>query len=66
MELLALPMSPKYPWEKFLGERLRALADTLGGPAIIVFGVTTLVNCEDSRDSLTWAGIVFTCGCEIV
>jgi hypothetical protein len=38
MAFLALPMSQKYHWEKFLGERLRALYGTLGGAAIIVAG----------------------------
>jgi hypothetical protein len=42
MALLALPMSQRSPWDKFLGERLRALAGTLGGDVLLVAGVTTL------------------------
>jgi hypothetical protein len=56
MALLALPMSQKSPWDKFLGERLRALAGTLGGAALLADGVTTLGSCGKFRDSLTWAG----------
>jgi hypothetical protein len=66
MALFALTMSQKPPWDKFLGERLRALADTLGGAAILVSGVTTFGSCDEPQDSLTWAGILFTCVCNIV
>jgi hypothetical protein len=48
MAFLELTMSPKSPWGKFLGERLRALAGTLGGAAILVAGVTTLGSCDES------------------
>jgi hypothetical protein len=41
MALLALLMSQKSPWDKYLGGLL-ALAVTLGSAAIIVAGVTTL------------------------
>jgi hypothetical protein len=61
MSLLALPMSQKSHWDKFMGERLRALAGTLGGAVSIVDGATTLGSCDESRDSLTWEGNVFTC-----
>jgi hypothetical protein len=39
-------MSQKSPWDKFMGERLRALAGTLGGAAILISGVTTLISCD--------------------
>jgi hypothetical protein len=60
MELLALNMSHKSPWDKFMGERLRALAGTLGGAAILFAGVTPRVICDDFQDPLTWAGDSFT------
>jgi hypothetical protein len=52
MALLALPISQKSPWEKFLGGRLRALVGTLGGAALLVAWVTTLGSCDEFRDSL--------------
>jgi hypothetical protein len=57
MALLALPISQKSPWDKFLGERLRALIGTLGGAALLVAGVTTLGSCDEFRDSLTGQGL---------
>jgi hypothetical protein len=66
MALLALPMSQKSPWDKFLGEMLRALSGTLGGAAILVDGVTTLRSCDDYQESLTWSGTVLTCVCDLV
>jgi hypothetical protein len=60
MALLAMPMSQKSPRDKFLGERLRALSGTIGGAVIFVAGVTTLGSCDEYRDSLTWAGTLFT------
>jgi hypothetical protein len=47
MALWALPISNKSPCEKFLGERLRALAGTLRGAALLAAGVTTLRSCGD-------------------
>jgi hypothetical protein len=35
-------MSRKSAWDKFRGERLGALAGTLGGAALVGAGVTTL------------------------
>jgi hypothetical protein len=66
MALLALPMLQKSPWDKFVGERLRALAGTLGGAVILVAGVSTLGSCDESRDSMTWAGTVCTCVFDLV
>jgi hypothetical protein len=50
MALLALSMSQNSPWDRFLGERLRALAGTLGGAVILIYGVTTLGSCEESNE----------------
>jgi hypothetical protein len=47
MAWFAIPISNKSPWDKFLGERLRALAGTLGGAALLAAGVTTLVSCGE-------------------
>jgi hypothetical protein len=68
MVLLPLPMYHNSSWYryKFMGERLRVLADTVRGAVILVSGVTTLGSCDKSRDPLTWAGIVFTCICDLV
>jgi hypothetical protein len=66
MAALDMPMSQMYHWDKFLGERLRALDDTLGGAGILVAGVTTLGSYDEYRDSLTWDGILFTSVCELV
>jgi hypothetical protein len=43
-------MSRKSPWDKFLGERLRALAGTLGGAALLGAGVTTLEGGKEFGD----------------
>jgi hypothetical protein len=51
MALLALPMSQKSHCDKFMGERLRALAGTLGGAAIIVSGVSTLLEVVTSLET---------------
>jgi hypothetical protein len=40
-------MSRKSTWDKFLGERLRARAGTLGGAALLVAGVTTLGGSDE-------------------
>jgi hypothetical protein len=45
MTLLALPISKKSHWDKFLGERLRALAGTLGSDEILAAEVKTLGSC---------------------
>jgi hypothetical protein len=51
-------MSRKSPWDKFLGERLRALAGTLGGAALLAAGVATLGGSDEFGDWMTWAGAV--------
>jgi hypothetical protein len=43
-------MSSKSPWDKFLGERLRTLAGTLGGAALLAAGVTTLGGSDEFGD----------------
>jgi hypothetical protein len=47
MTLLALPISKKSSWYKFLGERLRALAGTLVGDVLLAAGVNTLGSCGE-------------------
>jgi hypothetical protein len=58
MAWFALPMSRKSPWDKFLGERLRALAGTHGGAALLAAGVTTLGGSDEFGEWMTWAGEV--------
>jgi hypothetical protein len=45
-------------WDIFLGERLRVLAGTLGGAALLTAGVTTIGGCGEFLDSMTLAGDV--------
>jgi hypothetical protein len=47
MAFLALPISKKFPWDKFLEETLRALANTLRVAAPRAAGVTTLGSCAE-------------------
>ena len=50
------PISKKYSWDKFLGERLHTLADTTGGAAPLVVGVNKLGGCGEFWDSMTLSG----------
>jgi hypothetical protein len=47
MALLELPIYKKSPWDKFLGERLCALANTLEVAAPLAAGVNTLRSCGE-------------------
>ena len=53
---LALPISKKSAWNKFMGETLGSLAGTLRGSAPLVVGVTTLGDCGKIWDSMMLAG----------
>jgi hypothetical protein len=57
---------PEVSLGQLSGGRLRALAGTLGGAAIIVAGVTNLGSCDEYRDSLTWAGTLLISVCDLV